>query len=171
MTGEAAASRARAPDVEHGADYTGAVYGSLLAASVVAGSGSQGAPEPVVLVVVLLATGLVFWLAHVYAQLFGDRANGILINGEEIRTVAAREWPIVQAAVPPALAAAIAGLVGWSDQTAAWLALLVALVAQLGWAVYAAAKAGVPGWLIAASGAVNLVMGLFIVALKVFVGH
>ena len=79
----------------------------MLAASVVAGTspGQQPTP-PIELIVLLLATGIVFWLAHVYAQL-GVRLAGTVLSRNEIRVAAAREWPIVQAAVPPALAAGI----------------------------------------------------------------
>ena len=55
------------------ADFTGGVYGSLLAASVVLGAGSLGNFPRVELVVLLVLTGVVFWLAHVHAKLFGER--------------------------------------------------------------------------------------------------
>ena len=153
-------------------DYAGAVYGSLLAASVVAGSSPGGnAPAPVKLTVLLLATGIVFWLAHVYSQLIGDRMAGTLLTAREIRTVAAGEWPIVQASVPPAVAVSVGALAGLSDSGAAWLALLVALAGQLGWGLYAAVKAGASGWIVVVSGAVNLVLGVVIVLLKVVVTH
>jgi hypothetical protein len=165
-TGSARASPGRRPS-----DATGAIYGSLLAASVVAGtSPGQTPPRPLELIVVLLATGIVFWLAHVYAELGGDPAGPVL-SRDELRVAAAREWPIVQAAVPPALAAGIGALLGLSNSGAAWLALLVAVAGQLGWAVYAAAKAGATRRAMIASGVVNLVLGLLIVLLKAALSH
>ena len=175
MTGGAAADPPRAVGATRAnvsADYTGAVYGSLLAASVVVGaSPHQVAPRPVALIVLLLATGLVFWLAHVYAELFGDRMHGAALTFGEIRAVGAREWPIVEAAVPPAAAAAIAAVAGLSDSTVAWVALLVAIAGQLGWAIYAAAKAGASRQVIAISGLANLILGGLLVVLKVAVSH
>jgi hypothetical protein len=172
MTDGSSTGSARAAPERSPSDYTGAIYGSLLAASVVAGtSPGQRPPRPLELIVVLLATGIVFWLAHVYAQLGGDRLAGASLSRKEVRVAAAREWPIVQAAVPPALAAGIGALLGLSDSGAAWLALLVAVAGQLGWALYAAAKAGATGRVMVASGVVNLVLGLLIVLLKVAVSH
>lgn len=168
---ESSTGSARATPQRRPSDYTGAIYGSLLAASVVAGtSPGQKPTPPVELIVLLLATGIVFWLAHVYAQL-GVRLAGAVLSRKEIRVAAAREWPIVQAAVPPALAAGIGAAIGLSDAGAAWLALLVAVAGQLGWAVYAAARAGATRRAMIASGAVNLVLGLLIVLLKAALSH
>jgi hypothetical protein len=166
-TGSARAAPERGPS-----DYTGAIYGSLLAASVVAGTTpGRTPPRPVELIVLLLATGIVFWLAHVYAKLVGDRLTGVGLSWQEVRVAAAREWPIVQAAVPPALAAGVGAVLGLSDSGAAWLALLVAVAGQLGWALYADAKAGATRRVMIASGAVNLVLGLLIVLLKAALSH
>ena len=60
-------------------NYAGAIYGSLLAASVVvgAGVGAEGNYHlwPLRLAALLVATGLVFCLAHAYAELVGDRIH------------------------------------------------------------------------------------------------
>ena len=113
MSNEPTAGPVRAAQERKGADYAGAVYGSLLAASVVAGtSPRKSAPSPTELILLLLATGIVFWLTHVFAQLFGDRMEGTALTLKEFRAVATREAPIIQAAVPPALAAGIGALLG-----------------------------------------------------------
>ncbi|HET6299747.1 MAG TPA: hypothetical protein VFG33_40675 [Kribbella sp.] len=162
----------RADQERQPSDYAGAIYGSLLAASVVAGTGpGQEPPRPGELIAVLLATGVVFWLAHVYAHLVGERSTGTLLNPREFRAAARREWPIVQAAVPPAAAVAIGALLGLSDAGAAWLALAVAVGSQLGWALYVAAKAGATRGRMVAVGVINLALGLLIVLLKAAVTH
>lgn len=152
-------------------DYAGAIYGSLLAASVVAGTGpGHQPPNPGQLIALLLATGVVFWLAHVYAAMVGER-SAELLSLSKYRASARREWPIVQAAVPPAAAAGVGALLGLSDAGAAWLALAVAVGSQLAWALYVAAKAGATRWGMAVSGLVYLVLGLLIVALKALLSH
>jgi len=172
MSGGSSHGAARAAPERRPSDYAGAIYGSLLAASVVAGtSPRREPPRPVELIVLLLATGIVFWLAHVFAQLGGDRLAGSFLSWNEVRVAAAREWPIAQAAVPPAAAAGIGALLGLSDSGAAWLALLVAVAGQLGWALYVAAKAGATSRAMIASGAVYLVLGMLIVLLKVALSH
>ena len=55
--------------------------------------------------VLLVATGLVFWLAHAYSLLVGDRLHHAGLTRAEIRRVAGHEWPLFQAALPPAAAA------------------------------------------------------------------
>lgn len=57
-------------------DYAGALYGSLLAASVIAAASAVGDHPRLQLVVLLLVTGVVFWAAHVYAHLAGERQVG-----------------------------------------------------------------------------------------------
>jgi hypothetical protein len=152
-------------------DYAGAIYGSLLAASVVAGTGpGQEPPQPGQLIALLLATGVVFWLSHVYAHLVGEGSSGPL-SARKLRIAARRDWPIVQAAVPPAVAVGIGVLLGLSDAGAAWLALAVAVGSQLGWALYVAAKAGATRGRIVAAGVVNLFLGLVIVFLKAVLTH
>ncbi|MEV0788956.1 hypothetical protein [Kribbella sp. NPDC050459] len=162
----AGASRQEPPDA------AGAVYGSLLAASVVAGTGpGQEPPHPGQLIVLLLATGVVFWLAHVYAQLAAEHSTQAIPPLRRIRAAARREWPLVQAAVPPAAAAGIGALVGLTDSEAAWLALAVAVGSQLGWALYVAARGGATWARLIAAGVVNLLLGLAIVLLKAALSH
>jgi hypothetical protein len=156
-------------------DYTGAVYGSLLAASVVvgagAGAGSLGSLPRLELVLLLLGTGLVFWAAHVFARLFGQRIGYTPISTQEVRRACVTEWPIVKAAVPPAAAVAVTPLLGIGPKGAVWLALGVALAGHVGWSTLAAVRAGAARREVVTSGAVNLVLGLLIVLLKVAVTH
>jgi hypothetical protein len=160
------------PGERERADYAGAVYGSLLAASVVVGASPRSEPAPALeLIVLLLATGVVFWLAHVYASLAGDRQHGLQMNWPEFRSVGRREWPLAQAAIPPAAAAAICWMVDSSDSVASWAALLVALGGQVGWTVAAGRRANATVYLIVVSGAVNLLLGVLIVVLKVMLTH
>ncbi|MFE0191474.1 hypothetical protein [Streptomyces sp. NPDC058989] len=160
------AAERRAPASPRRADYAGAVYGSLLAASVVAGAGTLGSFPRLKLVLLLLCTGVVFWAAHVYARLVGDRLVHESLSRQEIRRVCVDEWPIVQAAVPPAAAVAVSPLLGLGPYGAAWLGLAVAAAEQVGWASVAVVQAGAPRRLVLLAGAVNLLLGLTIVALK-----
>jgi hypothetical protein len=151
-------------------DYTGAVYGSLLAASVVVGAGTLGSFPRLELVLLLLCTGVVFWAAHVFSLLFGARM-GRHVSWREVRRACAEERAIVQATVPPAGAVAISPLLGLGLQGTAWLALGVALVGQVGWGIVAASRAGASRRLMLLAGATNLLLGLIIVVLKVALQH
>nr|WP_189317551.1 hypothetical protein [Streptomyces brasiliensis] len=152
-------------------DYTGAVYGSLLAASVVVGAGSLGDFPRLELALLLLGTGVVFWAAHVLTRLLGERIMYVPLDGREIRRVCVAEWPIVKAAVPPAVAVAATPLLGLGPEGAVWLGLGVALAGQVGWASAAALRAGATARVMVTAAVVNLVLGLAIVLLKVALTH
>ncbi|MFJ3670265.1 hypothetical protein ACIPSE_27805 [Streptomyces sp. NPDC090106] len=152
-------------------DYTGGVYGSMLAASVVIGAGTLGEFPRTELVVLLLLTGLVFWIAHVHAQLFGARLAHQTLDRRVVAHVCRDEWPIVKAAVPPAVAVAVSPLLGLDVRGAVWLALAVAVAGQVGWSVAAARRAGASRRLMAATAAVNLLLGLMIISFKIVLTH
>ncbi|MFF8769435.1 hypothetical protein [Kitasatospora sp. NPDC015120] len=161
-----------APDPDRDArrtDYAGAVYGSMLAASVIAAS-SLGGPHPrLSLILLLVVTGLVFWAAHVYAHVAGQREAGRRVTRRQVRAVGRHEWPIVEAAGLPALAVLLSP---WLDPGEnAWPALGVAVAQQVGWAGLGARRAGAAPRQVVAEGAVNLLLGLVIVVAKVAVGH
>ncbi|MET9732050.1 hypothetical protein ABZZ79_15765 [Streptomyces sp. NPDC006458] len=167
---DTAAAARRAERRAH-TDYTGGVYGSMLAASVVLGAGTLGEFPRVQLVLTLLLTGTVFWLAHVHAQVFGARLAQDPLDFGAVLRVCREEWPILRAAVPPAVAVAVSPLLGLDVAGAAWLALGVAVAGQVGWSAEAARRAGASWGLVAASACVNLLFGLAIVALKLMLKH
>ncbi|MFB4292933.1 hypothetical protein ACBI99_35195 [Nonomuraea sp. ATR24] len=152
-------------------DYTGAVYGSLLAASVVAGAGTLGRFPRLELVLLLLGTSVVFWAAHVHARLFGARTVFRSASLADIRRAGVEEWPIVTAAIPPAAVVAVGPLLGLEPQATVWLALVVAIAGQVGWAAAAAVGVGASPRAVLGTSAVNLVLGLIIVALKAAFHH
>ncbi|MFC4058726.1 hypothetical protein ACFOWE_10500 [Planomonospora corallina] len=152
-------------------DYTGAVYGSLLAASVVVGAGTLGRFPRLEMIILLVGTGIVFWAAHVYARLFGARMVFRTMSAAEVRRACAEEWPIVEAAVPPAVAVAVGPLLGLGAQGTAWLALAVAVAGQVGWAATAAVRIGAPPRMVVVTSVINLLLGLVVVALKAVLHH
>ncbi|ELP63633.1 hypothetical protein ACKI1I_10790 [Streptomyces turgidiscabies] len=169
--GPATARSARRAEHRARSDYTGGVYGSMLAASVVVGAGSLGSFPRVELVLLLLLTGVVFWMAHVYAQLLGAHLAQQAPDRRVVLLVCRGEWPIVNAAVPPAAAVAVSPLLGLDVRGALWLALFVAVAGQVGWSVAAARRAGGSRRLVTVTASVNLLLGLLIVSSKVFLKH
>ncbi|MFE0457472.1 hypothetical protein ACFW2D_40545 [Streptomyces sp. NPDC058914] len=153
------------------ADYTGGVYGSMLAASVIIGAGDLGSFPRTELVLLLLLTGLVFWIAHVHAQLFGARLAQRTLDRATVLHVFRNEWPIVKAAVPPAAALAVSPLLGLGVEGSLWFALAVAVAGQVGWSVAAARRAGASRRLMAGSASVNLLLGLLIILFKIILTH
>lgn len=137
----------------------------------IATAGSAGDFPRFQLVALLLVTGLVFWAAHVYARLAGERLTGQGISGAEVRAVGRHEWPIVEAAVLPAAAVAVSPLLGLGLSGAAWLALAVAVAQLVAWAFLGALHAGASRSQAAIEGVVNLFLGLVLVAAKAAIGH
>ncbi|MGW5848006.1 hypothetical protein ACWFQ8_08630 [Streptomyces sp. NPDC055254] len=152
-------------------DHAGAVYGSLLAASVIATAGSVGDFPRVELIVMLLVTGVVFWAAHVYASLAGERLVGRPVGWAEVRRAGRSELPIIEAAVLPAAALVVSPLLGLGPSGAAWLALSVAGAQQFSWALFGALNAGASRTQAIIEGVVNLVFVLLIVVAKAAIGH
>lgn len=153
------------------ADYTGGVYGSMLAASVVVGAGSLGSFPRAEVVLLLLLTGVVFWIGHVHAQLFGARLAQQALDRRVVWNVCWEEWPIVKAAIPPAAAVLAGPLFGLDVRGSLWLALCVAVAGQVGWSVAAARRAGASPRLMAVTASVNLLLGLLIISFKIFLKH
>lgn len=171
MTGQATARGTRRAERRARTDYTGGVYGSMLAASVVIGAGSLGSFPRAELVLLLVLTGVVFWVAHVHAQLFGARLAQQALDRRVVLRVCRDEWPIAKAAVPPAAAVAVSPLLGLDVPGALWLALCVAVAGQVGWSVAAASRAGASPRLMAATASVNLLLGLLIISVKIVLTH
>ncbi|MFF7179154.1 hypothetical protein [Streptomyces sp. NPDC008121] len=161
----------RAAERRAHADYSGGVYGSMLAASVVIGAGTLGSFPRAELVMLLVLTGAVFWAAHVHAHLFGARLTQGSLDRRTVLGVCREEWPIVKAALPPAIAVAVSPLLGLDVEGALWLAVSVAVAGQVGWSVAAARRAGASRRLMAVSASVNLLLGLLIIGFKLVLTH
>jgi hypothetical protein len=90
-----------------------------------------------------LGSALVFWLAHWWSEVLGEQiAAGEAFRHRDVLGVARREWPLVEAAVVPALLLALAWAGVWSRETGAELALAAAVLQILGWALVAGRRAG-----------------------------
>ncbi|MGV8965090.1 MAG: hypothetical protein ACOH2F_02315 [Cellulomonas sp.] len=96
----------------------GAIYGTILATSVVAAA----AHDPELInhaVFIVVGTSLVFWLAHVYS--LGLSARMLLrrpIRRDEVASLARAEWPMLQSCWPIVLALML-GVTGIVDRAVA----------------------------------------------------
>ena len=165
-------TRLAARETGKGARIAGGIYGTLLVTSVVAGLSVDPAIGPLEGLVAAVVTSLVFWLAHVYADLVALRLEtGVPVSRASAAEVLGREWPMVQA-VWPAAVMLFLGWVGVFDRaTAYWLAVGAGVVAMTLWGVTYARKEGARWRGVMLSAAVNVALGLVIVTLKVLVGH
>src|SRR5689334_27760 len=135
-------------------------------------AGGKGGLDAWTLLATMTATVVVLWIAHVYsAALEHSIHHDRRLRWHELTGVAVDELPIVLAGVVPGAMLVLAGLEVWKTSTAVWLALgsgLVVLAVQ-GFRYSRVERLGLTGTVVAV--AVNLGLGLTIVALKAAVGH
>jgi len=94
------------------------IYGAIITAAIFDTAGSHLPTGALVITVVV--TLLVYWLAEEYAELLGEQAEGgHLPSRASIRRALAATWPMVSASFAPLLALLLARLAGASALTAA----------------------------------------------------
>lgn len=168
----AAHTEGRAGRLARGERLAGFIYGTIIVLSVIA-AGAKAYPDSAGHVAALvLATTTVLWLAHVYAHGLGQSvARDERLSAAELGHIARLEVSIVGAAVLPVAALLLDPLGLASATVAGWLAFglgVAALVAQ-GVGFGRMERLSPLGTL--AVVALNLCIGLVLVALKLFVSH
>jgi hypothetical protein len=166
-TGTMARERPAGVTVER--DYTPAVYGALLATTLVAVQWRADAvPE---LIGLTLVTGVgVFWLAHVWAGVVNHRIHGSIVRGD-LLAIGRDESPMLAAVVLPGLVLAFGPVLGLSVDIAIGLALTVSIAQLFVWGL-AVGRAAHRSWHLALAVAlVDCLLGVLIVALKVLILH
>ena len=149
-------------------DVAGAIYGLILATSVIAVSGRFDPDNAGVTAVTVIVTATVFWLAHVYAGVLalGHRGRP---TWAETRGILDEEWPLVQAGILPTAILLCGPLGVLPDHRAHDVAIAVCLV-QLGVTGFVVARAaGARGFAALVSAAIAASFGLVVIALKIAV--
>jgi hypothetical protein len=155
-----------------GRAVAGTVYGTIVAMATVA-AGSRGHETDTARLAVLVgATVLVLWIAHVYAHVLAESVERRRrLDVAEFAAVARRELAIPAAAVAPAGTLVLAGFGVLEEQTAVWIALGfgVATLAFQGFRYAALERLDRGGT--AVSVALNVCLGLVIVGLEASLAH
>ena len=141
------------------------IYGAIITAAILDTAG--GRVSTTALVISVVVTLLVYWLAEEYAELLGEQvAGGKLPSWAYIRGALATTWPMISASYAPLLAVVLARLAGASSLTAANVGLAVAIVllAIHGW--WAGRSAQLHGRQLVAVTSVAVALGLVMVGLK-----
>src|SRR5262249_39915432 len=113
--------------------FGAAVYGSFLVGSVV-GVAYEADDSVATLTGSVLGSMVIFWVAHTWSDVIGERiAVGSRFRRRDVLVVARREWPLFEAALLPALLLALAWAGVWSRDTGAVLALAAAIMQITGW--------------------------------------
>jgi hypothetical protein len=151
--------------------YAAAVYGSIVAAALLAGFHEEHVGARTALLTLLSTMG-VFWLAHVWSTVVGERIHqGRHFTMRQAGEIGRGEWPLMEATFVPALAL----LLGWAgvlaDRAALTLALVVCIVQLFGWGFVVGRRAydrRLPALL---TGLVDGALGLALVGLELVIIH
>ena len=141
------------------------IYGTIITAAVLAAIGSRLPILP--LVVSILVTLLVYWVAEEYAELLGEQLEGgRLPSWQDVRTALATTWPMVSASFAPLLSVVLAWWIGASSSAAANVGLIVAVLLMIfyGWSAGRAAR--LHGKQLAVITSVAAALGLLMILLK-----
>jgi hypothetical protein len=141
------------------------IYGTIITAAILAATGIRLPTVPLVVTVVL--TLLVYWVAEEYAELLGEQAEGgRLPTWPHMREALAATWPMVSASYLPLLALLLARAAGGSASAAANVGLGVAVVLLVihGWSAGRAAR--LHGWQLLLITSVAAGLGLLMILLK-----
>jgi hypothetical protein len=150
-------------------NVSGAIYGLILGASIIAASSVDHADQPGVVEVYLCVTAVVFFLAHVYARMLGKWIEGDAPTAEAVVQELRWEWPMVASQAAPA-AVLLVGVLGLIGPGAAITVALAVALAELFLAVgYACRQAKASRGQLLASGTAAAVFALAIVLLKILV--
>lgn len=155
---------------EHQAhEIAGAIYGTILATTVVAAIGSDPAKLNRSLLVVLL-TSAVFYAAHVYSLVVAARMVARRhLTLAEVTSVAKAEWPMLQSSLPVAIPLLL-GALGWiPEESATNVAMIVGIGALFVYGVLIGVREH-RGWVSVLLNALIVgSFGVLILLLKVFV--
>ena|SRR5438105_3856744 len=141
------------------------IYGAIITAAILDAAG--GRLSTVALVIAVVVTLLVYWLAEEYAELLGEQAaGGVLPGWAYIRGALAATWPMVSASYLPLLAVVVARVAGASALAAANVGLVAAMVLLIAHAWLAGRSGRLHGWPLVVSTSVAAALGLVMILLK-----
>jgi len=154
-----------------GSGIAGTVYGTVVVMATLTAAYSRER-DPWRLAVIVAATALVLWIAHVYSHSLSESiVQNRRLSGAELRSVLRRELGILAAAVCPFAALALGAIGIFRETTAVWVALGVGLVTLAAEGVRFARLERLRLAGTFAAMAINLALGLLVVAMKVALAH
>jgi hypothetical protein len=155
-----------APAVENlGQRRAAGIYGAIITAAILDAAGGHLSTTALVISVVI--TLLVYWIAEEYAEVLGEHtAGGRLPSRAYIRRSLISTWPMVSASYAPLLAVVLARVAGAASLTAANVGLVVAIVLLTvhGWLAGRAAQ--LQGWKLVIATSIAASLGLVMILLK-----
>ncbi len=149
-----------------GENPTGAVYGTITLGALLAAE--DGLHDTYLETVGSVAVALVlYWLAHSYAELLGQRlATGGRLTARALGQALARDWAIVRGTSAPLLALLAAWAVSASQETAVTVALWTCAATLVAFELLAGLRARAQSGELALEVCVGAAMGMGVIALR-----
>ena len=149
-------------------DTAGAIYGTIAAMAVIAGTASSPAHGKTLYLTT--ATLFVFWLAHVYAQALSHHLRGARrLEWSVVREAMVEERPLLEGPLPLLAVLALGALEVIDNHLAIRLALWLGIVQLLTWGILYARRQRWSWPTAVTAGVINSLFGLLIVILEVVV--
>jgi hypothetical protein len=162
--------RHTAPHVERERDPLGmingegVITGTVVSTAVIAAA--AGHLEDTHLVIAILGTAFIYWLAHLHARTLGDSVKHRTHPVDALKEALAETWPILAAACVPAIILIIVQLVGIKLLTGAWIAVIASTVLLALYSFFAGRRGGLGLGGSLLSAAIGAALGMLIVVLK-----
>lgn len=148
----------------------GAIYGQIVVTSTLAVLGHDSSLSAFSILLSLLATMLVLWVAHVYSELLAERVRiGRKLHGHEITAAAAHDWPLVQAVAPAAVTLALAWIGLWSTDTGVTLGVALGVLSLFVWGLVIGRRSAFTWGRTLVVALFSSALGLAIIALELLV--
>ncbi len=151
--------------------YAAAVYGSIVAAALIEAFRAEHVDaEDIALAV--LTTMTVFWLAHVWSGIVGDRIHhGPQLQVGRLVRIGRAEWPLVQASFVPVIVLILGWAGVFTDANAARLALGICILQLFAYGLIVGRQAYHRWPQAVVAGMLNAALGLVLIELEVLVLH
>jgi hypothetical protein len=142
----------------------GVITGTVVSAAVIAAA--AGHLEETHIVLAILGTAFIYWLAHLHARTLGDAVKHRTHPVDALKEALAETWPILAASLVPALILLVTQLVGVRIRTGAWIAVIASTVLLTVYSFLAGRRGGLGMGGSLLSAAIGAALGLLVVLLK-----
>jgi hypothetical protein len=142
----------------------GVITGTVVSAAVIAAA--AGHLEETRLVIAILGTSLIYWLAHLHARTLGDSVKHRTHPVDAFKEALAETWPILAAALVPAVILILTQLAGLPIRTDAWIAVIASTVLLTVYSFFAGRRGGLGLGGSLLSACIGALLGLLVIGLK-----
>jgi hypothetical protein len=142
----------------------GVITGTVVSAAVIAAA--VGHLEETRLVLTILGTAFIYWLAHLHARTLGDAVKHHTHPVDALKEALAETWPILAAALVPAVILIVTQLAGLPIRTDAWIAVIASTVLLTIYSFFAGRRGGLGLGGSVLSAAIGAGLGILVIGLK-----